>query len=394
MGMGNADDSKLFPARCKTLQEILVLTKRLQTSERILVAVDGRGGAGKSTFARSLVSAFEGASLIEFDCFHLPKNESNGGNRYDFQRFKAEVVNPFREGATSLAIQKYNWGFLLGIEDGFELQPLVVPVQKLLVVEGCQTFHKDIANEYDLRIWMDTDATESLRRGKRRDIEEYGLDPVKVEVLWNEWGIWEEERILRERPEEVADVLYLPSEQVVQSHEHTKIYDWTIVPAQIEHLPYLQTIESAAAQLFSSVDLPDEMRSQTTEYATLLAAQKANLLWVCLDSKQKPIGFLLASIIDGNFHIKEMDVHPSHSRQGIGQAFIKHALSIALQRNFLCMTLTTFSHIPWNAPFYLKNGFSQMEQEMIGNELSDILKKEAQAGLRNRVALVQKLKSM
>jgi ribosomal protein S18 acetylase RimI-like enzyme len=39
---------------------------------------------------------------------------------------------------------------------------------------------------------------------------------------------------------------------------------------------------------------------------------------VTVDESDVAVGFLLADIVDGNFHIKEMDVHPDHGRKGLG----------------------------------------------------------------------------
>jgi uridine kinase len=40
---------------------------------RVVAAIDGRGGAGKSSLARAIVAAIPRSVHIEYDWFHLPK---------------------------------------------------------------------------------------------------------------------------------------------------------------------------------------------------------------------------------------------------------------------------------------------------------------------------------
>jgi len=190
------------------MQKILIsISKLRKTKTRIVVAIDGRGGAGKSTLARALVENLDSACLFEFDWFHLPKSEVTAEKRSDTERFIAEVVIPFKSGLCPLTFSKYNWGYLSGKPDGLDEVKYKLKSAEVLVVEGCNTLNPELSAHLDFCIWVDTDAEEALERGMRRDIEEYGLDPVKVTAAWKEWRNREEKSLEIDNRKLRADIV-------------------------------------------------------------------------------------------------------------------------------------------------------------------------------------------
>ena len=53
------------------------------------------------------------------------------------------------------------------------------------------------------------------------------------------------------------------------------------------------------------------------------------------------------------------------------------------------LTLITFRHLPWNAPFYAALGFELVSDDSLGDEMRELLQQEAKAGLKaaNRVCM-------
>lgn len=173
---------------------------------RIVVAIDGRGGAGKSSLARALVERLPKSAHIEHDWFHLPKEHVVGAHRFDHQRLISEVILPFRSSAPKLTFLRYNWGYLAGIQDAFHETPIAIEDKEILVIEGCETLHQSLVPYLDLTIWVDTDPKVSLERGMRRDIDEYKLDPQTVRASWKEWSAWEAERLTHDDRRARADI--------------------------------------------------------------------------------------------------------------------------------------------------------------------------------------------
>ena len=45
------------------------------------------------------------------------------------------------------------------------------------------------------------------------------------------------------------------------------------------------------------------------------------------------------------------------------------------------MTLTTFEHVPWNAPYYERHGFRVLAEHEVGDELRRLRDEETAQGL-------------
>lgn len=170
---------------------------------------------------------------------------------------------------------------------------------------------------------------------------------------------------------------------------------YTIAPAALRDLPRIPPLEQAAMAIFATEDLPTNLRYRVTDRATLRQAQEDRRLWVALDSRQRPVGFALAEQADGQAYLSELDVHPEHSRRGLGTRLVAAVVDWARREAFESVLLVTFRHLPWNAPFYESLGFVQMAESELGPDLREFIEEEAQAGINadNRVGMRRDLQS-
>lgn len=183
--------------------------ERLRAEKPLLVvAIDGRGGAGKSSLARKLVARVAKSAHIEHDWFHLPKAQVVDSCRFDHTRLLSEVIMPFRSGSPKLSFLRYNWGYLAGGPDGFHDTPSAIEETDVLILEGCDTLHHSLVSQLDLCIWVDTPPQVALERGIRRDIDEYQLDPEAVNASWAEWTAWESEALARDDRRTRAHIIF------------------------------------------------------------------------------------------------------------------------------------------------------------------------------------------
>jgi GNAT superfamily N-acetyltransferase len=164
---------------------------------------------------------------------------------------------------------------------------------------------------------------------------------------------------------------------------------YSIVLASRAHLKAIPTIERAALALFAEDDIPLSIRFLVTDRDVLESARREERLWIALDGGGRPVGFALLEFIDGLPHLDEMDVDPTHGRRGIGSRLLAAVIDRARRGGHAAMTLVTFGHLPWNAPFYENFGFRVIEREHLTPGLRDLLREEALAGLdtRKRVAM-------
>lgn len=175
-----------------------------------------------------------------------------------------------------------------------------------------------------------------------------------------------------------------------------------IAPARAEDLPALQQIEAAAARLFPAQDLPPALAGQSLPLTVLDAARAAGLLWVARATPATgeltpPLGFLMAEPGGQHcLHLAEMDVLPAHGRRGLGSALLARAEAEARTRGLGWLTLSTFEHLAWNAPFYARQGFAPLDEsgpeagERFGHLLRH-LAEERRLGLRRRLGMVKPL---
>jgi uridine kinase len=142
----------------------------------ILVGVDGLGGAGKTVLAEALVgnlrSAGQPAAVVHFDDFFLPSAQRPSGTPgtkpiggdFDWCRLRDEVLLPLRANQFA-RYRRYDWA-LDALAENHEIPP-----GGTVVVEGVYCTRKELADLYDVRVWVDCPRELRLARGISRDGE-------------------------------------------------------------------------------------------------------------------------------------------------------------------------------------------------------------------------------
>lgn len=137
------------------------------TDRPVVVAVEGRSAAGKSTLAKRLAAAVaNGTTVIEMDDFYRvmdPKKRAaltprKGVDSYfDWQRLAAEVLSQLRVG-TSLRFATYDWDKnQLAEEHGID-------VGSLVLVEGVYSARPELRPYIDCHILVETPTDERRHR--------------------------------------------------------------------------------------------------------------------------------------------------------------------------------------------------------------------------------------
>ena len=161
----------------------------------VVVGIDGRGGAGKSTLARSLATLLPETAIVQFDDFYRPQGDRQElGSDFDWRRLEAEVLAPLATGK-SARYQRYDWdtGELAEWHD--------VPAQGVVIIEGNYSTRPELRDYYDLTIWVETAHDLRLARGLERDGEQ-------ARATWLEEWIPEEDRYIEAcAPADHADVV-------------------------------------------------------------------------------------------------------------------------------------------------------------------------------------------
>ncbi|WP_346267594.1 GNAT family N-acetyltransferase [Janthinobacterium lividum] len=147
-------------------------------------------------------------------------------------------------------------------------------------------------------------------------------------------------------------------------------------------LPLLAQVERSAATLFGQAgpELAWLAQGEPLPLSTLQMLQQHGGVWVAADGQDRPSGFLAAQPLDGQWFIVELSVALPHQRQGLGTRLLDAAAAHARALRCACLTLSTYRHLPWNAPYYARHGFSAIEAAALGAGHALKLAREAQDG--------------
>jgi GNAT superfamily N-acetyltransferase len=154
-----------------------------------------------------------------------------------------------------------------------------------------------------------------------------------------------------------------------------------IRPASPADLLALQDIERSAGQAFRAIGMPEIADDAPFTVAELTAYQQAGRAWVTAGPGDHPVAYLLADPVDGNLHIEQVSVHAGWAHHGLGRALLDHAAAVARAASQPALTLTTFTHVPWNAPYYERCGFHRLPESELTPGLVAIRRNEAAHGL-------------
>ena len=144
--------------------------------------------------------------------------------------------------------------------------------------------------------------------------------------------------------------------------------------ARPDELQKLILIDDEASELYAQaglrITLSKDHPFTVAESSRWAAAIARGLAHVAVDTQDQPIGFAAVGIVDGNPYLDQLAVCPRVMRRGIGTALLRHAISWSSGRT---LWLTTYSHLPWNRPYYQRHGFVPMPDDACGAELLAIL---------------------
>lgn len=136
----------------------------------------------------------------------------------------------------------------------------------------------------------------------------------------------------------------------------------TIRALRPDDVALVPAIERDAAARFREVGL-DSIAEGDVSSEAFIRAIAAKGVALGAEADGTLIGFALAGVLDDSLHLYELSVATAHHGRGAGGALLA-ALGIeAGRRNLPAVTLSTFADVPFNAPFYVRRGFTPVEQD-------------------------------
>ncbi|MEU4220751.1 hypothetical protein [Actinoplanes sp. NPDC026623] len=154
-----------------------------------IIAVDGRGGGGKTALAERLRQRMRSAAVVHSD------DVAWGHSRFGWDDLMiAGVLEPLRAGRP-VAYRPPGWD--RDVREGrIELDRNASTV----IIEGVGVSRRTLAPLIDVVIWIQSDFAEARRRGLLRDMAELHRQEAEAERLWDEWAAEEVPFLEEDRP--------------------------------------------------------------------------------------------------------------------------------------------------------------------------------------------------
>lgn len=169
-------------------------TRNPKNGRFLTIAIDGRGGSGKSTFAELFKAKLPDFVMLNGDDYFEPINDPIIWGEFNDERFDHDVIGPLKSG-NSFTYRPYDW----------HAEPHIiqrrVEITQGFCLERCSSFMFDL--DWDLKIWIETSKEVCLERGISREM-------MPVEKVIPAWKIWQgrEDKYIRDfNPREHADVI-------------------------------------------------------------------------------------------------------------------------------------------------------------------------------------------
>ncbi|MGF7217980.1 uridine kinase [Spirosoma lacussanchae] len=160
------------------------------TTKPFIVGITGGSASGKTSFLKGILSAFaeDQICLISQDNYYRKINEiavdDQGVHNFDLpetidHHLYAEHIHQLSRGET---VQQMEYTF-----NNASVTPRLLTFQPapIIVVEGIFVFHfRELADQMDLKIFIDAKNSIKLERRVKRDAEERGYDLDDVMYRW------------------------------------------------------------------------------------------------------------------------------------------------------------------------------------------------------------------
>ena len=199
-------------------RELRERVRRRYPAGRVVVAVDGLDGAGKTVFADGLAEVFAETGDAVFragiDGFHRPRAERYARGRrspegfyldsYDYATFRRVLLDPFRDGAQTAGTTGFQLAaFDVARDAPVEAQWVTAPLDAVLIVDGIFLHRPELHDLWDWSVWLDVPFETAYARMAVRD----GADADPEAPANARYRQGQEIYLQRDRPRDEASVI-------------------------------------------------------------------------------------------------------------------------------------------------------------------------------------------
>ena len=173
-----------------------IYSKPPKNGSYYVIAIDGRGGAGKSTLTEHIATLLPNFTVINGDDYFEPDDTTIAFGSFNDERFIKDVIKPLSDGRKIFEYHPYDK------EVNPPIREETLKIDEGVIIE--RSFSLSFNLDWDLTIWVETPQQLALDRSQERD--EMPLDEglEQWEVVWKPK---EEAYFNKVKPLETADIV-------------------------------------------------------------------------------------------------------------------------------------------------------------------------------------------
>lgn len=166
-----------------------IIHSDFSNKDLILIGIDGRCAAGKTTLAAILNENLD-CNVIHMDDFFLRPEQRTAtrlltpGENVDHERFLSEVLIPLSQGH-EVSYRPFNCHTM-----SFDNE-ISLPKKRINIIEGTYCCHHNLIGFYDYHLFLTVDPKEQMRRIIEREGEE------KAKIFKDKWIPLEEKYFMK-----------------------------------------------------------------------------------------------------------------------------------------------------------------------------------------------------
>ena len=127
--------------------QTFLTTNQPKNGRYFTIAIDGRGGSGKTSFAELLKIQLPDFVVLNGDDYFEPIEDPIVWGEFNDERFASDVIQPLKFG-NSFIYRPYDWYANPHITER------KIRITKGFILERCYAFRFDL--DWDLKIWVET----------------------------------------------------------------------------------------------------------------------------------------------------------------------------------------------------------------------------------------------
>lgn len=157
----------------------------------------------------------------------------------------------------------------------------------------------------------------------------------------------------------------------------------------------LPDIERSAVRRFADLGMDDVVGAPVAEAEAWEPHCESEGLWVSVDAQDRPYGFLASGQLDHSLFLYQLAVAYDHQRQGVGRTLLRRAEQAARGKGLKEVFLTTFCDVPFNGPYYARQGYHVVEDDALPPALQPVMDAERRrwsAPDRRRCAMLKRVR--